>query len=167
MSACLPKNEDFIRAVKNVAEKFTWSDDVVCHYDASFYNNRDYVLQFTVDGTSVPAGLRAELKKLGAVGIIGKVRKAIARNYVDLAFDLKVSDVSFKDYSDLFYCLGGSNIFRPSQYEALCNLHTWFERKVKISIGEKNVTYTEIIKTLLPKEINDGFAKMIIEAETK
>ena len=92
MSKCTPKSTAFIYEVERVIDNYAYNYRV--YYDAGKYNKRDYVADITVgknwDSTDTKY-LKEDMRRVGATNIIGCVRHAIARDYLDLAFDIKKS----------------------------------------------------------------------------
>ena len=92
MSKCTPKSQKFIGEISRVINNYAYKYNV--YYDASKYNKRDYVADITIgknwDSTDTKY-LKEDMRKAGATNIIGCVRHAIARDYLDLAFDIKKS----------------------------------------------------------------------------
>ena len=99
MSRCTPKSEKFMYEIKMAIEKAKLYElcDIKVKYDASpLYSKRDYVADITIynsckwtcDDTNY---LKYIMRKAGATNIIGGIRHAIARDYLDLAFDIKSS----------------------------------------------------------------------------
>lgn len=99
MSKCTPKSQEFINdVIRTVKNRFGYSlYDVKVYYDADKWNKRDYVLKATIrcygdnwncDDTRY---LKDVIRETGATNIIGCVRHAITRDYLDLAFDIKKS----------------------------------------------------------------------------
>jgi len=96
MSKCLPKNKEFMDYVYSRIRR-SWADNClkeikIC-YDASVYNKRDYVLDATILGhvhwtSESTRDLKDIMREAGAYNIIGCVRHAMARDYLDLAFDI-------------------------------------------------------------------------------
>ena len=99
MSKCRPKNEEFIKNLKNDIYKhynciYSSVSDVKIYYDAHpTWAKRDYVLNMTVSrdwNGEDTKWLKRFLSSHGASNVIGCKRHAIARDYVDFAFDEKV-----------------------------------------------------------------------------
>ena len=70
--------------------------DVKIYYDADKYNNRDYVADLTLyynnNWTSEDTKcLKSIMRSCGATNILLVKRKALARTYLDIAFDIKQS----------------------------------------------------------------------------
>lgn len=92
MSKCTPKSQEFINEIRRVIDNYSYRYNV--YYDAGKYNKRDYVADITVSknwDSSDTKYLKEDMRKAGATNIIGCVRHAIARDYLDLAFDIKKS----------------------------------------------------------------------------
>lgn len=94
MSRCTQKSDKFIYEVANAIRKNYGIRDVKVYYDAGKWCKRDYVADVTVskdwngDDTQY---LKYCMRKAGATNIIGGIKHAIARDYLDLAFDIKTS----------------------------------------------------------------------------
>ena len=92
MSKCTPKSTEFIYEVERVINNYAYNYRV--YYDAGKYNKRDYVADITVSrnwNSEDTYYLKEAMREAGATNIIGCVRHAIARDYLDLAFDIKKS----------------------------------------------------------------------------
>lgn len=93
MSKCMPKDEDFIQDIRQVADRYTGTE-IEVYYDAHpRYSKRDYVLKMRVPrkwSTEDSRYLKQALRDAGATCIIGRKFRAIARDYLDFAFDRKV-----------------------------------------------------------------------------
>lgn len=99
MSKCMPKDNEFIRRVCDWLNNQHWVREARVYYDADPFNKRDYVADITLYSNNSWCScdmeyLKAELRDLGATSIIGCKRKAIARDYLDIAFDKKVNKAS-------------------------------------------------------------------------
>jgi hypothetical protein len=97
MSKCRPKNTDFISKLEialSDALRYCYHGHIDICYDAHpTFSKKDYVLQMTVSrewNGEDTKWLKEIMKDNGATGIIGGKRKAIARDYIDLAFDEKI-----------------------------------------------------------------------------
>jgi hypothetical protein len=99
MSKCTPKSEKFMYEIKRAIEnaRLYGLHDIKIKYDADpLYSKRDYVVDITIysshkwtsDDTNY---LKYIMRKAGATSIIGGIKHAIARDYFDLAFDIKKS----------------------------------------------------------------------------
>ena len=97
MSKCTPKSVEFMNEIKRVINNFDGIKDCKVCYDASTWNKRDYVADITIycygdnwnsDDTRY---LKEKMREAGATNIIGCVRRAMVRDYLDLAFDIKKS----------------------------------------------------------------------------
>lgn len=96
MSKCTPKSQKFIYAVERAIGKLSLVRDSKVYYDASKWSKRDYVADITIyrnsgwnaDDTRY---LKELMREAGATNIIGGVKHAMARDYLDLAFDIKKS----------------------------------------------------------------------------
>ena len=95
MSKMTPKSEDFIREIKRAIDyDYSTVKDVSVYYDASKWSKRDYVADITIPrnwDSYDTKYLKERMRDAGATNIIGCVRHAIARDYLDLAFDIKIS----------------------------------------------------------------------------
>ena len=98
MSKFTPKSQDFINEVTiAIKNSFYYSiKDVKVYYDAGEWNKRDYVADITlysnVEWTSDDTKYLKEcMREAGATSIIGGIKHAMARDYLDLAFDIKNS----------------------------------------------------------------------------
>lgn len=102
MSKCTPKSEKFINEIKKaIDDAFHYShviSEVKIYYDAGKWSKKDYVADITIYRNSGwnsenTKWLKEVMRNAGATGIIGCVRHAIARDYLDLAFDIKKSKI--------------------------------------------------------------------------
>lgn len=95
MSRMTPKSDKFINEVANAIDNNSYRiRKVKVYYDASKWSRRDYVANITIpsDWDSYDTKyLKDRMRNAGATNIIGCVRHAIARDYLDLAFDIKKS----------------------------------------------------------------------------
>ena len=97
MSKCTPKSVEFIKEIETAINKFYGIRDCKVYYDASEWNNRDYVADITIDcygdnwNSDDTRYLKEKMREAGATNIIGCVRHAMVRDYLDLAFDIKKS----------------------------------------------------------------------------
>ena len=95
MSKCTPKSKEFINEITRVIDRYSYRiRDVKVYYDADTWNKRDYVANITVprDWDDIDTKyLKYHMREAGATNIIGCKRRAIARDYLDLAFDIKKS----------------------------------------------------------------------------
>ena len=94
MSRMTPKSNKFISDMYTAINHGYAIRDIKVYYDASKWNKRDYVAEITVskDWDSYDTKyLKERMREAGATNIIGCVRHAIARDYLDLAFDIKKS----------------------------------------------------------------------------
>ena len=92
MSKCTPMSTEFIYEIEKVIDNYAYKYRV--YYDAGTYSKRDYVADITVSkdwNNTDTKYLKEDMRKAGATNIIGCVRHAIARDYLDLAFDIKKS----------------------------------------------------------------------------
>ena len=94
MSRCTTKSNKFISEVTMAINHGYAIRDIKVYYDAGKWCKRDYVAEITVssdwDAYSTKY-LKERMRDAGATNIIGCVRHAIARDYLDLAFDIKKS----------------------------------------------------------------------------
>lgn len=95
MSKMTPKSKDFIYEMEKTINAFSYKlREVKVYYDGDRWSRRDYVADITVPRgwcSEDTKDLKDEMRKAGATNIIGCVRHAIARDYLDLAFDIKTS----------------------------------------------------------------------------
>ena len=95
MSKMTPKSNEFINEITHTIDNYSYRiRDVKVYYDGSKWSKRDYVADITIpydwDGYDTKY-LKDRMRNAGATNIIGCVRHAIARDYLDLAFDIKKS----------------------------------------------------------------------------
>jgi hypothetical protein len=96
MSRCTPKSDKFISDIYMAINHGYMIRDIKVYYDASKWNKRDYVAEITVssDWDSYDTKyLKERMREAGATNIIGCVRHAMIRDYLDLAFDIKKSKI--------------------------------------------------------------------------
>lgn len=96
MSKCTRRNNDFIETLRSAIKNEFNFREVKVYYDASVYSKRDYSADLTLPSNSNWCSedtqyLKEVMRKYGATNILCVKRKAIARTYLDLAFDIKVS----------------------------------------------------------------------------
>ena len=97
MSKCTPKSKEFISEIADAIKKFSYSiREVNVYYDADKWNKRDYVARITISRSSNwdkydTQYLKDIMREHGATSIIGGMRHAIARDFLDFAFDIKKS----------------------------------------------------------------------------
>lgn len=100
MSRCTEKSNEFINEIIKKIDKIHRTKDeyrttdVNVYYDAGKWSKRDYVAKITVprDWDSYETKcIKERMRSAGATNIIGGKRHAIARDYLDLAFDIKKS----------------------------------------------------------------------------
>ena len=94
MSKMTPKSDKFINDIYYAIDYGYTIRDIKVYYDASKWNKRDYVADITVSknwDSYDTKYLKERMREAGATNIIGCVRHAIARDYLDLAFDIKKS----------------------------------------------------------------------------
>lgn len=100
MSKCTPKSKEFIYEIEkaiNEVCRYSYSvKDIKVYYDASEWSKRDYVADISLYKNSTWCGedtkwLKEAMRNAGATSIIGGIKHAIARDYLDLAFDIKQS----------------------------------------------------------------------------
>ena len=94
MSKCRPKNEEFMFELEKAIQSAYYTTSIKIYYDADpRWSKRDYVLTMTVsrdwEGEDTK-WLKEILRDNGATNIIGGKKHAIARDYLDIAFDEKV-----------------------------------------------------------------------------
>lgn len=97
MSKCRPKNNEFISELERAIERSSlhyYCRSIEIYYDAHpTWSKRDYVLNMTVSRNwngEDTKWLKEILRDYGATNIIGGKKHAIARDYLDIAFDEKV-----------------------------------------------------------------------------
>ena len=96
MSKCRPKNEQFMSELERAIDHHLhcYHRDIKIYYDAHpTWSKRDYVLEMTVSrdwNGEDTKWLKEIMRKNGATSIIGGKKHAIARDYLDIAFDEKV-----------------------------------------------------------------------------
>ena len=94
MSRMTPKSDKFISDIYMAINHGYMIKDIKVYYDAGKQCKRDYVAEITVssdwDSYSTKY-LKERMRKAGATNIIGGVKHAIARDYLDLALDIKKS----------------------------------------------------------------------------
>ena len=93
MSRCTPKSNKFISDIYMAINHGYMIRDIKVYYDASKWNRRHYVAEITVYdwNSSATELLKKRMREAGATNIIGGIKHAIARDYLDLAFDIKKS----------------------------------------------------------------------------
>ena len=95
MSKMTPKSDKFITEITHEIEEHSCRlSDIKVYYDGDKWSKRDYVANITIsrDWDSFDTKyLKMCMRYAGATNIIGCVRHAIARDYLDLAFDIKKS----------------------------------------------------------------------------
>ena len=100
MSKCTPKSEKFINEIRKAIDNaFRYShaiSEVKIYYDAGKWAKKDYVADITIYRNSGwnsedTKWLKEVMRNAGATGVIGGIKHAIARDYLDLAFDIKKS----------------------------------------------------------------------------
>ena len=102
MSRMTPKSNKFIsdiaRSIKRGYDGYSVMGirDVNVYYDAGKWYKRDYVAEITVssdwDAYSTKY-LKERMRDAGATNIIGGIKHAMCRDYLDLAFDIKKSKI--------------------------------------------------------------------------
>ena len=94
MSRMTPKSEKFISEIRKAIGYSLDMKDVTIYYDAGKWCKRDYVAEITVssdwDAYSTKH-LKERMRDAGATNIIGGIKHAMCRDYLDLAFDIKKS----------------------------------------------------------------------------
>lgn len=96
MSRCTPKSSKFISDIYTAINHGYNIRDIKVYYNASKWTKRDYVAEITVssDWDSYDTKyLKERMREAGATNIIGCVRHAMIRDYLDLAFDIKKSKI--------------------------------------------------------------------------
>ena len=94
MSKCTPKSQEFINDIYHVIDCGMRVRDSKVYYDAGKWCKRDYVADITIskDWDAFDTKyLKERMRDAGATNIIGGIKHAIARDYLDLAFDIKKS----------------------------------------------------------------------------
>ena len=94
MSKMTPKSKKFIDEMTIAINSNRAVREVKVYYDASEWTKRDYVADITIDSLwdkYDTQRIKERMREAGATNIIGCVRHAIARDYLDLAFDIKKS----------------------------------------------------------------------------
>ena len=100
MSKCTPKSEKFVYEIKKAISdvtRYSYSvKDIKVYYDAGSWSKRDYVADITLSKNSDWCGedtkwLKEAMRNVGATSIIGGLKHAMIRDYLDLAFDIKQS----------------------------------------------------------------------------
>ena len=97
MSRCTEKSNKFISEIINAIDNNSYRlRKIEVYYDAGKWSKKDYVADITIYRNSRwnsenTKWLKEVMRNAGATGIIGCVRHAIARDYLDLAFDIKKS----------------------------------------------------------------------------
>ena len=96
MSRCTPKSDKFISDIYMAINHGYMIRDIKVYYDASKWTKRDYVAEITVssdwDKYSTQY-LKERMREAGATNIIGGLKHAMVRDYLDLAFDIKKSKI--------------------------------------------------------------------------
>ena len=96
MSRCTPKSDKFISDIYMAINYGYMIRDIKVYYDASKWNKRDYVAEITVSSDwdlYSTQYLKERMREAGATNIIGGLKHAMIRNYLDLAFDIKKSKI--------------------------------------------------------------------------
>lgn len=85
------EDKDFIKRIKAEVEKvIPYPEDFKVFYDGGPYSNRDYVLKMTrSDKSQTTSKIKGAIRDAGGTSIIGGIKKALARDYFDIAFDKK------------------------------------------------------------------------------
>lgn len=96
MSRMTPKSNDFISDIKRAIENRYIHNirEVKVYYDAGKWCKRDYVAEITVSSDwdrYDTQYLKDRMREAGATNIIGGIKHAMVRDYLDLAFDIKKS----------------------------------------------------------------------------
>ena len=95
MSRMIPKSNEFINEITHAIDNYSSRiGDIKVYYDGSKWSKRDYVADITIPynwDSFDTEYLKKRMRSAGATNIIGCVRRAIARDYLDLAFDIKKS----------------------------------------------------------------------------
>ena len=95
MSRCTEKSNKFISEIINAIDNNSYRlRKIEVYYDASRWNKRDYVAEITVSedwDRYDTQFLKERMRKAGATNIIGGIKHAMVRDYLDLAFDIKKS----------------------------------------------------------------------------
>lgn len=107
MSRKTPKLQEFINDIQSAihdccSNAYLYIKDITVYYDAGDYSKRDYVARFTIVNGSwdrdMADYIKYHMREKGAVNIIGGIKHAIARDFVDFAFDISQAKLkkSFK-----------------------------------------------------------------------
>ena len=95
MSRCTPKSGKFIKDIFKAIDNNSYRiRDIKVYYDANEWNRRDYVAEITVSSDwdmYSTKYLKECMSEAGATNIIGGIKHAMVRDYLDLAFDIKKS----------------------------------------------------------------------------
>ena len=94
MSRCTPKSDKFISDIYMAINHGYMIRDIKVYYDASKWNKRDYVAEITVSSDwdmYSTKYLKKRMREAGATNIIGGIKHAMVRDYLDLALDIKKS----------------------------------------------------------------------------
>lgn len=96
MSRMTPKSNEFINNIRRAIESRYVHNirEVKVYYDAGEWCKRDYVAKVTVSSNwdrYDTQYLKDRMREAGATNIIGGIKHAMIRDYLDLAFDIKKS----------------------------------------------------------------------------
>lgn len=165
-SPCLPKDNNLINRARDIGEKFAgYYGHVRCFYDASFYNNRDYVLNFEMPGTkAVDPEIKKALRKAGAKDIIGKNRGG----YIDIAFNANLKSLDFADERELVNTLFQDelNLRTMGAWAKLCCVHDWYSSGLKITVGGQPLPWSRLLNLLkLEAEADSGYYRQLVAAD--
>ena len=94
MSRMTPKSNKFISDIYMAINHGYAIKNINVYYDASKWTRRDYVAEITVSSDwdmYSTKHLKERMRDAGATNIIGGIKHAMCRDYLDLAFDIKKS----------------------------------------------------------------------------
>ena len=94
MSRCTTKSDKFISDIYMAINHGYNIRDIKVYYDAGKWCKRDYVAEITVSENwdrYDTQYLKDRMREAGATNIIGGIKHAMVRDYLDLAFDIKKS----------------------------------------------------------------------------
>lgn len=94
MSKCTPKSDKFISDIYMAINHGYAIRNIKVYYNASEWSKRDYVAEITVSENwdrYDTQYLKDRMREAGATNIIGGIKHAMIRDYLDLAFDIKKS----------------------------------------------------------------------------
>ena len=94
MSKCTKKSDRFIMEIARAIGQGGGIRNINVYYDAGKWCKRDYVAEITVSSDwdiYSTKYLKERMRDAGATNIIGGIKHAMCRDYLDLAFDIKAS----------------------------------------------------------------------------